>query len=479
MLMCIRLYAYGQSVYDFEQFQGEMNGERRQHPDRRRRRGHSDGRALVVAPRICRRHYLQRARAYPGAARCARLRRYSARYELRSRRVVRSAGTGVVATNPGDRARYRGRHDYRAWQSGYGSRRDEAWRDGFHRQAMAKRKSCRNRVDGCAVAPQSSRIRAAEKTNEVLRQQTAEPGEMIYASAATRNVMRIIERAAPTDANVLILGENGTGKELVARELHRRSTRADAVFLTVDMGSISETLFESELFGHRKGAFTGASDDRAGRFQAAQGGTLFLDEIGNLPMHLQSKLLRVLEERRVIAVGADSAEDVDVRIVAATNLPETQLRDAGRFRQDLLFRLNTVELVLPPLRERREDILPIARHYAGQYARKYSGVPRRFSAAAESALQRYDWPGNVRALRHAIERAIILTDAELLEPEHMQLDYVDATVASESPLLNLERVEKETIRKALEKHGFNISRTAGELGLTRASLYRRMEKYDF
>jgi DNA-binding NtrC family response regulator len=304
--------------------------------------------------------------------------------------------------------------------------------------------------------------------------------DIIHASREMKDILSIVERAAPTDANVLILGENGTGKELVARELHRQSSRADNVFLAIDLGSISVSLFESELFGHRKGAFTGANDDRPGRFQAANGGTLFLDEIGNLPPHLQAKLLRVLEQRKVMPVGADKSQDIDVRIIAATNVPIEALRDESRFRQDLLFRLNTVEITVPPLRERRDDILPIASHYAALYSRRYGKTAKSFSPQAEKALVEYDWPGNVRALRHAIERAVILTTDDVLEPGDLQLIETGRVSASATPIptvLNLDQMEKDTIHKALVKHGFNISHAAKELGLTRASLYRRMEKH--
>lgn len=325
--------------------------------------------------------------------------------------------------------------------------------------------------------------RILRRANEVLRKETAATDrQIIGGSTALKEVMSIVDRAGPTDANVLILGENGTGKELIARALHRRSNRSDQVFLTVDLGSVSESLFESELFGHRKGAFTDAKDDRMGRFQAADGGTIFLDEIGNLPLHLQAKLLRVLEQRSVIPVGADVSQRIDVRVIAATNLDGDKLKDERHFRQDLLFRLNTMEITIPPLRDRRDDILPIANHYVQIYAQKYGGRKRKLSPSAVEAIQDYAWPGNVRALRHAIERAIILADGDTIEPAHLQLDTNTASGnagVSVSPTgLNLDYVEKETIRKALAKHGFNISRTAKELGLTRASLYRRMEKHD-
>ncbi len=322
-----------------------------------------------------------------------------------------------------------------------------------------------------------------KRANEALRQAAgAGTPDIISESAAMQDVFSLIERAAPTDANVLILGENGTGKELVARRLHALSSRADQVFLAVDMGAISESLFEPELFGHRKGAFTGANEDRLGRFQAADGGTLFLDEIGNLPLHLQAKLLSVLEQREVTPVGADRPQPFDVRVISATNVPIEHLRDADLFRPDLLFRLNTVEITIPPLRERREDILPIARHFADVYARKYAKAARTFSVPAESALLEYDWPGNVRALRHSVERAVILCNGERIEPPDLQLDYPGDAAAPAAPtaiptILNLDDMEKATIERALRKHGFNISRAAAELGLTRASLYRRMEKH--
>jgi len=327
-----------------------------------------------------------------------------------------------------------------------------------------------------AVELHRSRVEteSLRQANRILREAATPASETIIGqSKEIEDVLSIVGRAAPTDANVLILGENGTGKELIARELHRQSARADQVFLAVDMGSISESLFESELFGHIKGAFTGANEDRLGRFQAADDGTL----------HLQAKLLSALEQRRVTPVGSDKPQSFDVRVVSATNMPVGVLRDEMRFRPDLLFRLNTVEITVPPLRERRDDILPIARHYLGIYSRRYGQDVKSFSPAAEQALTNYDWPGNVRALRHAIERAIILTEDATLEPGDLQLietGHVPApTTATPIPtVLNLDMMEKDTIHKALIKHGFNISRAARELGLTRASLYRRMEKHD-
>jgi DNA-binding NtrC family response regulator len=303
---------------------------------------------------------------------------------------------------------------------------------------------------------------------------------LLGTSPAMKRVLQLIERAAPTEANVLILGENGTGKELVARELHRRSRRADRVMLSVDLGAVTETLFDSELFGHVKGAFTDARSDRVGRLQAADGGTLFLDEIGNLPLHLQPKLLTALEQRRVTPVGANKSVPIDVRVVAATNLSPAALADESRFRPDLLFRLNTVEIELPPLRQRREDIPPLLDHYLGLYSRKYDKPLPPLSDDVLSALTAYDWPGNVRALRHAAERAVILSGGGPLSIDDFSIrraEHIPVVTVETGADLNLERAEKQMIERALQKHSYNISLAANELGLTRASLYRRMEKH--
>jgi len=310
---------------------------------------------------------------------------------------------------------------------------------------------------------------------------------LLGRSPAMARIWSLIERAGPTDANVLILGENGTGKELVARELHRRSARADQILVSVDLGAVAETLFESELFGHVKGAFTDARADRVGRMQAADKGTLFLDEIGNLPLHLQPKLLTALEQRQIVPVGANKPARIDVRVIAATNCPPDQLSDEGRFRQDLLFRLNTVEIHLPPLRERREDVVELAEHFVAFYARKYGKPARALPAEVAAALTAYDWPGNVRALRHACERAVILSDGDAFTQEDFSLSrgLAPARAAAPAPApaavpahdLNLERAEKLMVEEALKKHSYNISLAAAELGLTRASLYRRMEKH--
>lgn len=333
-----------------------------------------------------------------------------------------------------------------------------------------------------------------KRSNQLLMETMATGRQnLLGSSKAMLQVQSLIRRAAPTEANVLILGENGTGKELVARELHRQSLRAENVFMSVDLGAISETLFESELFGHKKGAFTGAGKDRMGRLVAAQGGTLFLDEIGNIPHHLQAKLLTVLEQRKVTPLGGNQAIDIDVRVIAATNVSRQDLADEGKFRQDLLFRLNTVEIPLPPLRERVEDIAEIADYYAKLYADKYRKPEKPFSPQALAAAKSYGWPGNIRALRHAVERAVILSEGDMYEASDLQLfdqtPYLtDASMKTENPKseadefpedLHLERNEKRVVELALKKHRYNISKTAKELGLTRASLYRRMEKYGF
>lgn len=304
--------------------------------------------------------------------------------------------------------------------------------------------------------------------------------QMIGDSPATRRVFETIRRIAPTDANVLILGENGTGKELVAREIHRHSRRSGEVFLRIDLGAVSSQLFESELFGHRRGAFTDAKEERIGLLRAASGGTLFLDEIGNLPLHLQSKLLTALERHEVIPVGGEKPELTNFRLISATNLEPQYLRDESRFRQDLLYRINTVEINLPPLRERREDIPPVLEHFAAVYAHKYNLAHKRVSAAALEKLIHYSWPGNVRALRHAVERAVILSEGEFLEPQDFSLANTPADTAvdlADSGSSGLDAIERAAIARALEAHKGNISRAAAALGLTRASLYRRKEKY--
>lgn len=300
----------------------------------------------------------------------------------------------------------------------------------------------------------------------------------IGSCPAMQTVFKTIEKVAATDANVLILGENGTGKELVARALHRQSNRAERVFISVDMGAISDTLFESELFGHVKGAFTDAREDRPGRFEIASTGTLFLDEIGNLSLPLQSKLLTVLQNRHVTRLGSNKPRPIDIRLICATNMPIKQMVRDKEFRQDLLYRINTVEIQLPPLRERVEDIPLLVDHFLSIFGRKYQKAIKGVSPATLKKLERYHWPGNVRELQHTIERAVIMSEAEILQPGDFFLSPLETAedgLAFDS--YDLDEVEKTVIRKVLSKHEGNISKAARELGLTRTSLYRRLEKY--
>ncbi len=302
--------------------------------------------------------------------------------------------------------------------------------------------------------------------------------DMIGVSPAMQHVFATIDKVAPTDADVLILGENGTGKELVARALHRQSKRAAEVFISVDMGAIAETLFESELFGHMRGAFTDSREDRPGRFELASGGTLFLDEIGNLSLAMQAKLLSVLETRKVTRLGSSKSREIDIRLICATNMPIYEMVAQNEFRQDLLYRMNTVEINLPALNERREDIPLLVDYFMKMFSRKYQKAITGVSAPAMKKLEKYKWPGNIRELRHTLERAIILADTSMLQP--MDFLFPESEKETEGVVFdnyNLEDVEKTVIRKALKKHEGNISHAAKELGLTRTSLYRRMEKY--
>ncbi len=302
--------------------------------------------------------------------------------------------------------------------------------------------------------------------------------DFIGDSAEMYKVYNIIQKVAATDASVLILGENGTGKELVARSLHRNSARRNDVFLSVDLGAISETLFESELFGHMKGSFTDAKKDKPGRLEVATGGTLFLDEIGNLSLPLQSKLLTAIEKREVIRVGSNKPRPIDVRLICATNMPIYQMAKEGSFRQDLLYRINTVEITLPLLSERIDDIPLLVDHFLERFAHKYKKSIKGVSSAAMKKLRQYNWPGNVRELQHSVERAVILSETKILQPNDFMLK-PRLSAGDEGALgtYNIEDIERDVIQKALRKNNGNISQAAKELGLTRASLYRRLEKY--
>ena len=301
--------------------------------------------------------------------------------------------------------------------------------------------------------------------------------DMVATSPQMREVLKIVSRVAPTDANILLRGENGTGKELIAQAIHRQSTRAAGNLATVDLGAVAENLFESELFGHKKGAFTDAVSDRGGRFQAADGGTLFLDEIGNLPMALQTKLLRVLESREVLPLGSDQPVPIDVRLVAATNQPLEAMVADRLFREDLLYRINTIEIELPALRERQDDVGPLLEHFKAVYARKYRLENPPLANDVIDALKSYAWPGNVRELSHAVERALILNEGGELHASDFRLTANKSAVPAQSSL-NLEATERNLVVTALEQAGGNISHAAAALGITRAALYRRIEKFD-
>jgi DNA-binding NtrC family response regulator len=338
------------------------------------------------------------------------------------------------------------------------------------------------------VATISSAIKLRRSKNEVNELKTKQKelnavldrpfNDFIGNSPEMQQVFSTIGKVAVTDANVLILGENGTGKELVARALHRNSSRKDEVFVSVDLGSINENLFESELFGHVKGAFTDARNDRPGRFEIASGGTLFLDEIGNLSLPMQAKLLTALERREVIRVGSNKAIPIDIRLICATNMPIKQLAAEDRYRQDLLYRINTVEINLPSLRERYEDIPLLANHFLEIYSKKYKKGFNPLSKVCLNKLYDYSWPGNVRELQHLMERAIIMADDRNLNPSDFQVNIEKSDQNDvEFDSYNLEEVEKNIIQKVLKTNKGNISKAAGELGLTRTSLYRRLEKY--
>lgn len=304
--------------------------------------------------------------------------------------------------------------------------------------------------------------------------------EMIGESDAMKDIFFKIEKIAPTDANIFILGENGTGKDLIAKAIHDHSLRADKPFVKVDVGALTETLFESELFGHKKGSFTGAGEERAGRFEVANGGTLFLDEIGNISMQQQAKLLSVLQNRQVSRVGSNDPVNINIRLICATNLPLAELANESRFRKDLIYRINTVEIVVPPLRKREGDIILLAKHFAAMYAAKYLNPVPGFDSKAIEKLKHYNFPGNVRELQYTMERAVIMSEGEILSANDLIFSPIESAVQekTEARDMNLGVVEKNTILRVIEKHNGNISKAAKELGITRTALYRRLSKYE-
>lgn len=304
--------------------------------------------------------------------------------------------------------------------------------------------------------------------------------ELIGESEPMQDIFYKIQKIAPTDANILILGENGTGKDLIAKAIHQNSLRSDKPYIKVDVGALTESLFESELFGHKKGAFTDARDEREGRFEAANGGTLFLDEIGNISLYQQAKLLSVLQNRQVTRLGSNNAIPIDIRLVCATNVPMTELSNEARFRKDLIYRINTVEIIVPPLRKRGNDIVRLAKHFCKVYSNKYLKPTLEFDREALDKLLNYHYPGNVRELQYAIERAVIMSDGSVLEAKDILFSPLESRniMEEETAYTNLGTVEKNTILKVIEKNGGNISKAAKELGITRTALYRRLNKYD-
>ena len=319
-------------------------------------------------------------------------------------------------------------------------------------------------------------VKQLKAKEEVLKGQLSSERTVVWGeSDAMRRVRQLIEKVAVTDANVLITGENGTGKEIVAREIHALSGRKGEVMISVDMGAITETLFESELFGHVKGAFTDAREDRVGKFEAANKGTLFLDEIGNLSYALQSKLLATLQSRKVIRVGSNKPIDVDIRLICATNSDLPRMVKESTFREDLLYRINTIHVEVPPLRERGNDILLLAEAFLRDYGRKYRKPDLSFSGDTRQRLLGYSWPGNVRELQHTVEKAVIMCDRQVLTPE----DFLFKSEPGEmAPLETLEDMEREMIRKALVRHEGNLSAVACRLGITRQTLYNKMKKFN-
>lgn len=305
--------------------------------------------------------------------------------------------------------------------------------------------------------------------------------ELIGRSDAMQEILLKLEKIAPTDANILILGENGTGKDLIAKAIHQHSLRAQKPFVKVDVGALTESLFESELFGHKKGAFTDAKEDRAGRFEAANGGTLFLDEIGNISLQQQAKLLTVLQNRQITRLGSNESVPVDIRLICATNLPIMELANENRFRKDLVYRINTVEIMVPPLRKRGNDIILLAKHFSNLYSNKYLKPTLELDDNALDKLLHYHFPGNIRELQYTIERTVIMSDGGVLEAKDLIFSPIESAPEESSSVpveLKLSAVEKNTIRRVIEKHHGNITKAAKELGITRTALYRRLSKYD-
>ena len=314
-----------------------------------------------------------------------------------------------------------------------------------------------------------------ERETELKKEMNREQRYIIGASPQLMNVLNLVKKVAKTDANVLITGENGTGKELIAQEIHRLSVRSKEVLVSVDMGSLSETLFESELFGHVKGSFTDAHENRQGKFEFANKGTLFLDEIGNLSFHLQAKLLSVIENRQFSRIGSNQLIPTDIRLICATNRNIENMVREGLFREDLLYRINTIQVELPPLRDRGNDILTLAEFFLKKYTNKYNKPNLKINQQAHEKLLRYSWPGNIRELQHTIEKAVILSESNIIKPDDLYLRS-GSTVNLNSTISTLEEMEKQMIQHALEKNNGNFTAAAEQLGITRQTLYNRIKR---
>lgn len=316
-----------------------------------------------------------------------------------------------------------------------------------------------------------------EKKKPSKHNDTANESQMFWGNSPEMlRIKNIVERVAATDANIMITGENGTGKEVLAREIHRLSSRRNNEMISLDMGAIPETLFESELFGHKKGAFTDAHSDRMGKMEAANNSTLFMDEIGNMPLHLQAKLLTALQNRNITRLGTNSPINIDIRLITATNRNLFEMAEKAEFRQDLLFRINTIHINIPPLRNRKEDIIPLAEMFLKRYSEKYKKDNVIISAAAEEKMLSHRWDGNIRELQHTIEKAVIMCDDNVINPEHLGL-YQSVSSSSYDNGSTLEDVERRTIAEAINSNNGNLSLVAQKLGITRQTLYNKIKRY--
>ena len=331
-------------------------------------------------------------------------------------------------------------------------------------------------TSGMRLRQSQQEVSILKEQVEVLSGQNTSENDIIGESSVMQEVFTTINKLSNTDANILILGENGTGKDVIARLIYRCSPRYGKPFVTIDLGSIPEQLFESELFGFEKGAFTDAKKSKAGRMEVATNGTLFLDEIGNLSLPMQSKLLTAIEKRQISRLGSTQTVPIDVRLICATNADIRQMVEDGNFRQDLLYRINTIEIHIPPLRERGNDIILLADHFLDRYTRKYKKEIHGLTREAKNKLLKYAWPGNVRELQHTIERAVILGDGSMLKPENFLFHTTSKQKKEEEVVLNLEQLDRQAIEKALRISNGNISRAAEYLGITRFALYRKLEK---